>query len=123
MFTKQKARQDKTFHTGAADKEWRYAEVWRLAPRRELMLRREPSTARVGQTLRFEYTNGSVTINVTKTLSRHIEGIVQCGQGRGERRIFEKVEMVNNQEIFAYNNLGDLFKSMEKAKWELYYRL
>ena len=68
--TKGKTR--KTFHTGAADKEWRYAEVWRLAPRKELMFRREPSTARVGQTLRFEYTNGSVTINVTKTLSRHI---------------------------------------------------
>ena len=62
--------------------------------------------------------NGGVTVNVTKSLSRHIEGIVQCGQGRGERRVFEKVEMVNNQEIFAYNNLGDLFKSMEKAKWE-----
>ena len=35
--TKGKTR--KTFHTAAADKEWRYAEVWRLAPQRKLMMR------------------------------------------------------------------------------------
>ena len=79
------------------------------------MLRREPNTARVGQTIRFDYTNGSVTINVTKIMRREIEGIIQCGKRRDERGVFEKVEMVDYHEIFAYKNLGNPFKSMENA--------
>ena len=45
----------KTFHEGAQDKEIDYTEVWRLAPRRELLRHRDPRSARRGQTLRFTF--------------------------------------------------------------------
>ena len=46
-------------------------------------------------------------------------GIIECGVSRGQQHTYEKIEMVNNQELFAYTVLRDLYSAMEKAKWEV----
>ena len=43
----------KTFHEGLEDKKCDYQVVQRLAPRRELIQKRDPDKASVGETIRF----------------------------------------------------------------------
>ena len=92
--------------------------MWRLAPRNELMLRREPKSIRAGQTVRFDHGREFVTIRVKKTLSKSIEGVIMCGQHRGIMKTFELIEMVNIEEIFVFNELQELYSSMMAAEWE-----
>ena len=106
----------KIFHEGADDKEWDIDEVWRLAPRTELMLRREPEVVRVGQTVRFYYGGEYFTIRVTKTLSKQTEGVIMCGQQRGTTKRFELIEMLSIEEIFFFDMLQELYSSMMEAK-------
>ena len=82
------------------------------------MLSRDPGTARVGQTLRFEITNRTVTVKVIRITRRYINGVIECGPQRGEEQMFEKIEMVHCKEIFAFSVLGDLYAAMESAQWE-----
>ena len=56
-----KGKVRKTYHEGAKDKKNRYDEIWRLAPRRELMLPRSVKDIRRGQTICFDYDTGRVT--------------------------------------------------------------
>ena len=82
------------------------------------MLSRDLDTARVGQTLRFEITDETVTVKVIRITRRYINGIIECGPQRGKEQMFEKIEMVNCKEIFAYSVLGDIYSAMESAQWE-----
>ena len=107
----------KTFHEGAKDAEIRYENVWRLAPRRELVVRRKPEDARIGQTLRFEYTQGPVTIRVVRTTSTEITGILECGRSRGQEKVFEKIEMQNCTEIFGSSILQQLYQKADSSEW------
>ena len=80
--------QKKTYYEGAKDVEYRYLDIWRLAPRRELVKCQNPSTARFGQTLRFEYGVGMETsvirAIITRTSSRKLRGVIECGRNRGD---------------------------------------
>ena len=56
-----------TWHETGKNKECRYDEVWRLAPRRELVRPCTPDNAAIGQTLRFTYGVSASTVTVTST--------------------------------------------------------
>ena len=62
----------KTFHEGSSDKEFDYADVWRLAPRRDYMSPIQPDLSRIGLTLRFEYEGNMTTVRVTRFTSNYI---------------------------------------------------
>ena len=96
-----KGAKRKSFHQGAKDKVLSYDDIWRLAPRDELMIKTTNEALRVGQTVRFDDNEGFTTIRITKTFSRSIKGIVICGAHRGKERSFETYEMLNFREIFA----------------------
>ena len=86
----------KTFHEGAKDIKIRYDEVWRLAPRRELMRVHNLENIHLGQTLRFESDIGEhVTITVAKITSRKITGVIVFGAKRGQSESFNREELVN----------------------------
>ena len=62
----------KTYHDGVNDKHYDYTDVWRLAPREELMRPKQPQYIRVGQSIRFEIDDKIITALVTATTSRTI---------------------------------------------------
>ena len=63
----------KTYHQAGTSKVSRYDEVWRLAPRRELIITQDPSTIYVGQTLRFSYgmSDAFNTVLVTRITTKN----------------------------------------------------
>ena len=60
----------KTFFDGSDDKTARYDDVWRLAPRREMMHARNPANVRTGETLRFAYGMEEKLFTRAKPISR-----------------------------------------------------
>lgn len=108
-----KGKKRKSFHDGADDKELRYNETWRLAPRNELMIPRNPGSIRRGQFLRFEYGNERYTITVVSETSRLVKGIVECGNLRGTRKDFEIIEIANIVELFASPLLRNLKEALK----------
>ena len=105
----------KTFHEGSSDKEFDFADVWRLAPRRDYMRPIQPDFARIGHTLRFDYEGNKTTVRVTRFTSNYVSGILDCGKDHGKSGKFDKIEMQDCQEMFAssllqamHSNLSDL---------------
>ena len=45
----------KTYHQAGTDRKAKYNDVWRLAPRKELIFPQDVSNVFIGQTLRFTY--------------------------------------------------------------------
>ena len=101
----------KTYHQGAKDKSYRYDEIWRLAPRRELMLSRSVKDIRRGQTISFDYDSGRVTARVISTKASSVKGIILCGSERGTIKDFETFELLNVVELFASSLLYDLHEA------------
>ena len=109
----------KTFHEGAKDQEIKFSQVWRLAPRRELIQKRHPDDMRVGQTIRFYYgvNSSPTTALITAILSRTIKGKVECGKERGKIMDFEKFDITGSNEVFGSSILQELLKEVKDAKW------
>ena len=112
-----RGKKRKTFHQGAKHIEYQYSQVFRLAPRRELERERKPSEARCGQTLRFEYTHGIITVRVLKIISQKLTCIIECGASRGEERVFDMIQVVNCKEIFGSSILRDLYSETDEVNW------
>ena len=108
----------KTFHEGRKDEELRYCDVWRLAPRRELMRSMSVTSVRIGTTLRFEYESAVMTARITRYTSRLLYGKIECGKHRGKLRTFEIIEVQNCYELFFSSLLPKLFKDLDDLKWE-----
>ena len=111
----------KTYHEGAKDVELRYSEVWRLAPRRELVRRTNPSSCRIGQTLRFEYGIGrdtsTYTVLVTQTYSRNLKGLIECGADRGKEEVFALIEIAECTEVFGSSRLQSMLGQSMGLSW------
>ena len=109
----------KTFHQGLGDKTARYKDVWRLAPRRELSRQRDPSDARVGETLRFTYgmSEEYLTAIVISRRSNTLECKLECGMDRGAVRRFEIFEMVGCTEMFGSSILQTLLTLVKDLQW------
>ena len=92
--------------------------IWRLAPRRELVEKCDPNDATTGQMLRFEYGMSSTptTITVIRRRSREIEGQVICGADRGKEVLYSTVEMLHCTEVFGSSMLYDLLSQVKDAK-------
>ena len=102
----------KTFHEGGTDRRATYQDIWRLAPRDELVIERDNSTIFIGQTLRFLYgvTPGYHTVIVTLKTSRSITGLIECGNCRGKTGTFELCKIVQCQEVFGSSLLHGFLK-------------
>ena len=106
----------KTYHEGAKDAEFEYNEVWRLAPRKELYRKQDPSNARIGQTLRFFYEqSGYVTVVVYQTLSKSIKCRTECGRGRGNMQVFDINEIDDCMELFCSSLLQKLLTQVKNS--------
>ena len=92
--------------------------IWRLAPRRELDEKCNPSDATTGQMLRFEYgmSSTTTTITVIHRRSREIEGQVICGADRGKDVIYNTVEMLHCTDVFGSSMFYDLLSQVKDAK-------
>ena len=107
----------KTYHQGAKDKLFRYSDIWRLAPRWELVRKRTPNDVYIGQTIRFingmekTYTTGIVLSHTSRTL----KCLIMCGEREGQTCVFEKSEMVECTEIFGSTILQNIMKQVKNA--------
>ena len=110
----------KTYFEGSDDKTARYEEVWRLAPRREMMHARNPAHVRVGETLRFAYgmEEELFTVLVTGTMTRSLRCTLQCGTHRSTERTFEHIEITNCFELFGSPVLQSLTSTVLDSAWE-----
>ena len=99
-----------TFHQSGKEKTSSYKDVWRLAPRTELVRSCDADKAAIGHTLRFEYgmSSSPVTISVTGFTSKAVKGTLLCGTHRGNSRTFETYEILNCTEIFGSSTLHNL---------------
>ena len=113
-----KGKVRKTYHQGAKDKSYRYDEIWRLAPRRELMLSRSVKDIRRNQTISFDYDSGRVTARVISMKANSVNGIIMCGSERGTVKAFETFELLNVVELFASSLLYDVHEALDTLKWE-----
>ena len=115
-----KGSRKKTYHLGAKDKKVSYEEVLRLAPRRELIQKIDPTNVRMGDVIRFRYgvDEHYVTALVLQRTSRTIKARVECGKARGKFRTYEQYEMVSCTEIFGSSVLQDLYKQTKNASWD-----
>ena len=110
----------KTFFDGSDDKTARYDDVWRLAPRREMMHARNPANVRTGETLRFAYgmEEKLFTVLVTGIMSRSLRCTLQCGVNRSTTRTFEHIEITNCFELFGSPVLQRLTTTVFDSVWE-----
>lgn len=110
----------KTFHEGLKDKQCSYQKVWRLAPRRELIRNKQNSNFRVGETLRFKYGMDAqpITVLVISSRSRDLTGCIEAGVHRGQKRVFEYVEMGDVMELFGSSILQSLHSQAHNSSWE-----
>ena len=80
-----------------------------------------PSTARFGQTLRFEYGAGMetsvVTAIVIRTSSRNLRGVIECGRNRGDEVDFDILEITGCHEIFGSSVLASLRGRTLEMSW------
>ena len=80
-----------------------------------------PSTARFGQTLRFEYGAGMetsvVTAIVIRTSSRNLRGVIECGRNRGDEVDFDILEITGCHEIFGSSVLASLRERTLEMSW------
>ena len=113
-----KGRGRKTFHDGGKDKQYDFEDVWRLAPRRDLMLPQDAENIRIGQTINFDYGNGRTTIRVESCRSRSISGMIECGKERGSIKEFEKIEILDCFELFASSLLQKMNMHLSDLEWE-----
>ena len=83
----------KTYHQGGTDETASYGDIWRLAPRDELVIEREISTIFIGQTLRLRHGMDVryETILVTHKTSKTITGTIECGPNRGKAVYFKSL--------------------------------
>ena len=107
-----------TYHKTGKETKCAYKDIWRLAPRRELVEKCDPNDATTGQMLRFEYGMSSTptTITVIRRRSREIEGQVICGADRGKEVLYSTVEMLHCTEVFGSSMLYDLLSQVKDAK-------
>ena len=114
-----KGSKKKTYHVGAKDEKGSYEEVWRLAPRRELIQKIEPGNVRMGDVVRFRYgvNDEYITALVMKRTARTIKAKVECGKARGKCQTYDQYEMVSCTEIFGSSVLQELYKQAKKASW------
>ena len=110
----------KTYAHGAVDQTSKYDDVWRLAPRRELMNSRKSSDVRVGETLRFLYgiREQVYTGLVTSTTATNITCKLLCGSDRGSSREFDRFEVTDCFELFGSPLIKDLTNNVKAAVWE-----
>ena len=108
-----------TFHQSGKEKISKYKDVWRLAPRTELVRSCIADKAAIGHTLRFAYgmSSSPVTICVTKFTSKTIEGTLLCGTHRGNSKTFQIFEILNCTEIFGSSTLHNLYIKVKDATW------
>ena len=109
----------KTHHEGGSDQKANYQDVWRLAPRDELIKKRVITIIYVGQTLRFLY-GLKVKIDpivVSVQTSRTICGTIECGVNRGETGVFKKFDITEHHEDFGTSILQDLLKQVKNLRW------
>ena len=77
------------------DQKARYGDIWRLAPRNELVIERDITSIFIGQTLRFmiglneRYETVIVTYRTLKTIT----GTIECGPKRSETGVFQISEI------------------------------
>ena len=116
FYTKGSGR--KTFHEGGKDKKYDFEDVWRLAPRRDLMLPQNVESITIGQTINFDSGNGRITIRVESCRSSSILGKIECGKERGSIEEFEKIEIVDCFELFASSLLQKMNKHLSALDWE-----
>ena len=116
VFYVQRSRM-KTWHEGVEDKENKYDDVWRLAPRQELMRSIDPGAVYSGQTIRFTYgmDHKHITAFIKSTTSTTIKGKLVCGRNRGKTAVFEQNEVLGCTELFASSSLQDLLRQTKNA--------
>ena len=107
-----------TWHESGKDKTCSYADVWRLAPRRELVRPCSPGKIFVGQTLRFTYgmTTSHTTITVKSFGVKVVKGEIVCGPRRGDEGVYEIYEMLDCTEVFGSTLLHNLLTQVKDAK-------
>ena len=76
------------------------------------MIPRSVDNLRIGQTMNFEYENNRVTVHVLEHRSTSIIGVIECGKNRGERKEFERIEILDCLELFGSSVLHNLHKSL-----------
>ena len=105
----------KTFHQGLRDKKESYNNVWRLAPRRELARRRDPSEVMVGETIRFTYGMGDKyqTCLVMERRSISLKCRHECGKERGKIQSYEIVEILDCTELFRSSILQNMLAQVK----------
>ena len=107
----------KTYHEGGDDKKSKYCDVWRLAPRRELLQPCNPENVRAGQTVRFSYEDEIITALIIKRTSKYLRGQIECGRDRGNVRDFLQIEVLDCQELFGSSLLQNLLKQVKNTTW------
>ena len=105
----------KTHLDGGSDQKANYQDVWRLAPRDELIQKRVISMIYGGHTLRFLYglkvKHDPILVSVQT--SRTICGTIECGANRGETGVFEEFYITNCHEVFGSSILQGLLKQVK----------
>ena len=67
---------------------------------------------RIGQNLNFEYENNRVTVHVLEHRSTGIIEIIEYGKNRGERKEYERIEILDCLKLFGSSVLHNLHKSL-----------
>ena len=82
------------------------------------MLPQNVKSIAIGQTINFDSGNGRITIRVESCRSRSILGMIECGKGRGSKKEFEKIEIVDCLVLFASSLLQKMNKHLSALDWE-----
>ena len=109
----------KTYHQAGDSKVSRYDEIWRLAPRRELIIKQDPSTIYVGQTLRFTYgiSDAFITVLVTRATTKTLEGTIECGSNAGQKESYNREEILDCHDVFGSSLLHGLLREVKEYSW------
>ena len=109
----------KTYHQGTQDILCDYSEVWRLAPRRELVRNQNPVDIRVGQLIRFSdcVRDSYVTALVSHRTSSTLKCIIECGKDKGEERSYDIFDISDCMELFGSSILKKLLTKVKSATW------
>lgn len=104
-----------TFHQTGKCLKCSYKDVWRLAPRDELVMKQHIPDIFVGETLRYIHGihNKFETMMVTRISSTTVTGILECGKNRGETKILQKFEIVEAHEIFGSSLLHNILQKVK----------
>ena len=97
----------------------RYEDVWRLAPRDELVRKQQVTDIFMGQTLRYicSVRDKPETMMVTKISRTTVTSILECGKNRGETKTIQKYVIVESQEIFGSSLLHSILQKVKKLDW------